>query len=292
VIQNERNIQNKILVANQTGDWIDISKGWINFDFEIPKYFNITDDLPKVSKFRLEARSNHGYKGIQLFKIISRDSVIETCEEVIGYDIYYSQNESPVIVDDYIPEVDDQSDPSLMIWILSICLFFVSCGCLRDRRPPIEGEPAVARAKDGFGPYYPVVALTDYGDQIPGKLCTGFWGQILVCGKALAPINGGRIVTSKFKRIEGIITSTQPPAYEAFGRDRYHCGIAKHPDGNYHCGKIKNGVCYYEHGEKELQTKECWYIKVIKIDGVEVNQNSYDKLYSDLDTESNISERF
>jgi hypothetical protein len=40
-----------------------------------------------------------------------------------------------------------------------------------------------------------------------------------------------------------------------------------HSDGNYHCGKARNGVCYYECNGEEHKADNCWYIQIEKIDG-------------------------
>ena len=59
---------------------------------------------------------------------------------------------------------------ALVLLIFSLCCFYsIKRGFCKDRTPPCEGGPAVARAKDGYGPYYPVLAVLDNGEEIPGK---------------------------------------------------------------------------------------------------------------------------
>jgi hypothetical protein len=51
-----------------------------------------------------------------------------------------------------------------------------------------------------------VIAVTDDGDEIPGKQCGGFWGWILTCKKPLVTDKGVRIVTRNYKTVEGFVT--------------------------------------------------------------------------------------
>jgi hypothetical protein len=91
--------------------------------------------------------------------------------------------------------------------VCPILYIIVSCRCCADNHPPLEGEFAIGRAKEGCGPYKPVVGILPNGDEVPGKLNTGPWGVAFTCCKALCPVNGGAIATYRYKRIEGYITS-------------------------------------------------------------------------------------
>jgi hypothetical protein len=103
-----------------------------------------------------------------------------------------------------------------IIGIVLGSLCFLSCFyrcCCRERTALPAGSEAIAPADDGWGPYKPILAITNHANElIPGKFCTSK-------NMAFYSYGGKEHETRNYKMVRGTILEKGviPPQVDAVG---------------------------------------------------------------------------